>query len=471
MSLDALPEGWQKETVGNLLLSSNTGLVRGAKDQGSNKQFDYFKMNNLSVKGAFETCNLIKVDASEKEIVNYSLQYKDFIFNTRNSVELVGKCGVFLHKPTEPILFNNNLLRIRFHEIDPKLISFWFNSAEGKNQLRNITSATTSVAAIYQKALVSLDVPVPSLSEQKEIINQLDTLLSKVDSIKNHLDGIPEIIKRFRQSVISFAVNGKLTVEWRKKLSKSLWESLELEELLLESANGLSKRSGTKGDDITILRLADFKNAVRIYGKERKIKLEDKEKEKYVLADGDILVIRVNGSVDLAGRFIEYETEDSPEGFCDHFIRLRLDKKRILPKYLTYVANEGDGRYYLQNSISTSAGQNTINQGSVKGLKIQLPSIEEQKEIITIVNSFFTFADKVEQKVNAGQERVNNLAQSILAKAFRGELTSEWRDLNQVLITGENSAEALLAKIKAEREALKPKKKASRKATVKKSKA
>lgn len=308
------------------------------------------------------------------------------------------------------------------------------------------------------------------LAEQKEIANQLDSLLSKVDSIKNRLDAIPDIIKRFRQSVLASAVSGKLTEEWREKSPKSSWEALKLEQLILESSNGLSKRSGSKGSDVTILRLADFKNAARVLGNERQIKLEEKEQKKYALVEGDILIIRVNGSVDLAGRFIEYEDEGVLEGFCDHFIRLRIDKEKIKPRYLTYIANEGDGREYLQNSLSTSAGQNTINQGSVKGLKIQLPPIEEQIKIISIVNQLFSFADKVEQKVNAAQERVNNLTQSILAKAFRGELTAEWRELNQALITGENSAEALLAKIKAEREALSKKKAPKKKTTARKAK-
>ena len=69
------------------------------------------------------------------------------------------------------------------------------------------------------------------------------------------------------------------------------------------------------------------------------------------------------------------------------------------------------------------------------------------------------YADTLEKQVVAAQKRVNNLTQSTLAKAFRGELTEQWRKDNPDLITGDNSAEALLAKIKAEREATKPVKK------------
>lgn len=94
-------------------------------------------------------------------------------------------------------------------------------------------------------------------------------------------------------------------------------------------------------------------------------------------------------------------------------------------------------------------------------LHVLLPHIEEQTEIVRRVDELFAFADSIEQKANAALERVNNLTQSTLAKAFRGELTADWRVANPDLISRENSAEALLDRIKAEREALKkqPKKK------------
>jgi type I restriction enzyme S subunit len=97
-----------------------------------------------------------------------------------------------------------------------------------------------------------------------------------------------------------------------------------------------------------------------------------------------------------------------------------------------------------------------------------MPPPFEQTEIVRRVEELFTFADSIEQKANAALKRVNNLTQSILAKAFRGELTADWRAANPELVSGDNSAEALLEKIKAEREALLIKNKANKKTTRKK---
>ncbi|MDA4883865.1 restriction endonuclease subunit S [Acinetobacter baumannii] len=336
--------------------------------------------------------------------------------------------------------------------IDPRYFRYCLESPSFQKQILDNAKGTAQ-KGVYLKTLKSLEINIAPLAEQKIIADKLDILLAQVESIKARLERIPEILKQLRQSVLAAAVSGKLTEEWREEEHLANWATTTLDSLILESANGLSKRTGVSGDEVTILRLADFKDAVRVHGNERVIKLDEKEKKKYALEKGDILIIRVNGSVDLAGRFIEYTQYDKMEGFCDHFIRIRLDTSRVNSTYLTYVANHGDGRHYLKNSLSTSAGQNTINQGSIKGLKLLLPSIQEQELVVSRVSDLFKYTVVIEEQVQSALDRVNNLTQSILAKAFRGELTAEWREANPELISGENSAEALLERIKAERSA------------------
>ena len=118
--------------------------------------------------------------------------------------------------------------------------------------------------------------------------------------------------------------------------------------------------------------------------------------------------------------------------------------------------------YYLQQLIkleTKSAAQGKLALTRIKTLPFLYPSIDEQHFIVEKVNDFLILADRLEGTVKSAQKRVNLLTQSILAKAFNGELTAEWREQHQDLITGVNSAEALLAKIQAEREASKPVKK------------
>lgn len=107
----------------------------------------------------------------------------------------------------------------------------------------------------------------------------------------------------------------------------------------------------------------------------------------------------------------------------------------------------------MMNCVKTTSGQKGISGKDIKSQVVLLPPVKEQAEIVRRVEQLFAYADTIEKQVNNALARVNNLTQSILAKAFRGELTAQWRAENPDLISGENSAAALLEKIKAERAA------------------
>lgn len=308
---------------------------------------------------------------------------------------------------------------------------------------------------ISQTVIKNHEIPLPPKAEQDHIATLLDNHLSQVAKIEQKLKDILPIIKQFRQSVLAQAVSGKLT-GLQDKFEQL--EVIKLESLILKSGNGISKRQGEDGKDVTVLRLADFKDAQRVYGNERQIALTEKEIMQYKLNQDDILVIRVNGSVDLAGKFILYSNNKSDEAYCDHFIRLKLDTDKILPKYMLYLANFGNGREYLKNSLSTSAGQNTINQTSIKNMSLKLPPLPEQLQIVTEVERLFAVADSIETQVNEALERVGHLTQSILHQAFTGNLSADWRACNAELITGEHSATALLAQLNAQKAVKKTKK-------------
>ena len=137
---------------------------------------------------------------------------------------------------------------------------------------------------------------------------------------------------------------------------------------------------------------------------------------------------------------------------------MKSEKWVINIKYLCFALQSPALQKQIEDR-SKSTAQANLFLGEIKQLVAPFPSMEEQSEIVRRVEQLFTYADQIEQRVKDAQARVNHLTQAILAKAFRGELTADWRTQNPDLISGENSAVALLAKIKAERETLaKPKK-------------
>ena len=146
-------------------------------------------MNNITYKGDLDLNKVVKVKANEDELKNYNIKKGDILFNTRNTPELVGKCCV-VERDLINTTFNNNLLRLRLKEnYLPEFLNIVLNQDIYKKELKRFVDATTSVAAIYQKNLFSIRVPIPNLDTQKDIVNNIQKereSINKNKDLKNY---------------------------------------------------------------------------------------------------------------------------------------------------------------------------------------------------------------------------------------------------------------------------------------------
>ena len=183
-----IPAGWEWVRLGDAIFNAMTGIDRGKSLQSIEYQYPYFKMNNISNVGSCDYTQVTNINASQDERNRYSLSDGDFLFNTRNSAELVGKTCVFSRPDEENWLYNNNILKIEFSPfVDNWFANRWFNSTIGKNELNKIKSATTNVAAIYQGKLMNFLLPLPPFTEQKRIIAKVDELMALCDELEQQL--------------------------------------------------------------------------------------------------------------------------------------------------------------------------------------------------------------------------------------------------------------------------------------------
>ena len=285
---------------------------------------------------------------------------------------------------------------------------------------------------------------IPPLNEQRRIVDKLERIGDRHRTARNELNHIPKLIARYKQAVLAAAFRGDLTADWRGKHEKmrTQWQNVTLDNLISCYQNGLSKRSGNDGQEIIVVRLADIKDFKVCLSDPRKIQLTEKEEEKYSLQAGDILVIRVNGSKDIVGRLVLI-TQDLKAAYCDHFIRLRLTSE-CNPYWLSYYGNSDEFRKYISENMVSSAGQNTVSQGTLKDYLVELPSLEEQKEIVRRIEKMFEKIDMMEQEYQKAAKLCDRLEQATLAKAFRGELVPQDPD--------DEPASVLLEQVKREKE-------------------
>ncbi|ENW42614.1 hypothetical protein CAT67_02015 [Acinetobacter baumannii] len=329
--------------------------------------------------------------------------------------------------------------------ITNKLLKYWINSPIIRNQIELNATGTTR-KRITRKKLEEFLLPLPPMAEQQLIVDKLDNLLSQVESIKARLERIPEILKQFRQSVLAAAVSGKLT----KDLERGVWKELKLEAVasnIVDCPHSTPKwsESGkycvrTTGFNPFYLDLSQQGFVSDEVYQERIQRLEPKP--------NDILYSR-EGTVGIACQI--------PDG-----VELCLGQRMVLiragescnSKYLTMVLNS-DHILSIVRSMTIGSTAPRVNMKDIRNYPIPIPTMDEQNEIVLRVERLFRSIEVIGEQVQSTLERVNNLTQSILDKAFRGELTVEWRKANPDLISGENSAEALLERIKAERTSVK----------------
>ncbi|PHQ83308.1 MAG: hypothetical protein COB58_02000 [Thalassobium sp.] len=316
---------------------------------------------------------------------------------------------------------------------------------------------------ITRQGLSEVRIPLPPLAEQKVIADKIDTLLAQVKTTKARLNRIPNILKTFRQSVLSAAVSGKLTEEWQGNTED--WSEKKLRDICLSISDGDHQAPPRTSNGIPFLVISNVRNGfIDFSGVERWVPQYyfDELKEIRRPRRNDILYT-------VTGSFGIPVIVDTDERFCfqRHIAILKPNSKYLNYKFLFFLL--GSIQAFRQaDNIATGTAQRTVALNSLRDFKFRIPPLGQQTEIVRRVEELFAFADTIEQKTNTALERVNNLTQSILAKAFRGELTADWRAENPDLISGENSAEALLAKIQAEREKLALKKKAANKTRKKK---
>jgi type I restriction enzyme S subunit len=180
--------GWKNRRLGEVVNSNMIGLTRSGSEQDASYEYLYFKMNNIGNKGGVDWSKTTRVNACAKEVEKYILKEGDFLFNTRNSFELVGKTCVYPHIDSEVCLFNNNVMRIDFKkEINVTYMAYLFQDTYIKNQLDRIKKGTTSVWAIYYKDLEKISILVPDIALQEEFASKVTAIEKQKELIKQSI--------------------------------------------------------------------------------------------------------------------------------------------------------------------------------------------------------------------------------------------------------------------------------------------
>ena len=253
-------------------------------------------------------------------------------------------------------------------------------------------------------------IAVPPLAEQERIVKLLDEA-DELRKLRAQADQ--------RTSAIIPALFHEMFGDPVYSFPKST-----LGELVLDFRYGTSNKS--TGEGKPALRIPNVvKQAVNLDDL-KFVPVSNSDFERLQLKDGDLLFVRTNGNPDYVGRCAVFNVQDinaagydaSEFIYASYLIRARLQIGKVLPLFIQYFLATSEGRHELRSRSKTSAGQFNINTEGLGTLPILVPPLLLQKEFAQRVSEI----RELEAKQAASRQRLDDLFQSMLHRAFSGEL-------------------------------------------------
>jgi type I restriction enzyme S subunit len=323
----------------------------------------------------------------------------------------------------------------------------------------SLSGTGSTFKAINKSHLEILKVPIPPLAEQHRIVSAIEALFTRLDAANERLYRVPEILKRFRQSVLAAACLGKLTntnQKFYKNLKNELfnqinqnhdiiefptifkppkyWKRLLLKECMILYNGRAYKQSELLNEGTPVIRIQNLNGGNNWYYSNLKL-----DNNKYCKS-GDLLYA-------WSATFGPYIWDGVKSIYHYHIWKIEV-QSLLNQNYGYYLLN------YLTDQIKTKShgGQILhITKGNMEKILLYIPPLPEQHEIVRRVDALFALADSIEAKVAAARDRTEKLRQSILAKAFSGELVPTEAELAMREGRDYEPADVLLERIKSER--------------------
>ncbi len=329
-----------------------------------------------------------------------------------------------------------------------------------KDDLVKKTATGTSKLAINKTNFGNYKIPYFDLDHQLHFKKILTNVNSKKDNLLENSSKQKELLSSLRQQILQDAISGKLTEKWRaenpdiesanqllekikakkeklfaeKKIKKEKplspisedkipfelpekWEWCRLGEIVINLRYGTSKKCNySSSQNTVILRIPNISDGVLNLKDLKYTNLTKKEKNDLLLLEGDILLIRSNGSRNLVGKAVVVDSSCESFSYAGYLVRIR---PLIEPWYLKNSLSSVYLRNQIEIPLRTTVGINNINSTEISNLVIPLPPRAEQKAIDAEVKKLTDYVSQLEEKITQDEKDSEMMMQAFLAEAFK----------------------------------------------------
>lgn len=286
------------------------------------------------------------------------------------------------------------------------------------NILKSKSVWTTWRKPIMIDEFLDLEIPLPSLGIQEKIVKTYNDIKTEISELENENQNLLKEVDNYLMKELGIEIEQKAKkkffcvgyedlerwsvdsnifnfkdLEWTYKLEK-VWNVLNFTQYWL------SETSNTEWVWIPFLRMNNIINGELDYTNIKHFDLDINKKKNYLLEKWDVLFNRTN-SKELVWKCAVFN-ENWNYTFASYLIKVKVNKKLILPNYFTLILNSNLWRKQIDSISRQITGQVNINAEELKNFIIQLPPLEKQREILNWINNI-----KNKNKING--ERIEKL--------------------------------------------------------------
>ena len=268
---------------------------------------------------------------------------------------------------------------------------------------------------ISQTILKNLPVPLPPLPTQRLIVSRIESLFAELDKAVQHLRTAQQQIKTYRQAVLNHWLNN----------DDGKWEMVKLGEVLQKIEAGKSFRCNEKVPALHekgIVKISAVTWGEFLEDECKTIINEDLYNPQFAIHKGDLLISRAN-TIQLVGNCVLVRKEPKRNiMLSDKVLRLVISDN-VDSDFILYSLRTSKSRTQIQNmSTGNQDSMRNIGQDRIKKIEIPLPPLTEQQRIVNEIESRLSQATASETYIENALQQAEALRQSILKKAFSGEL-------------------------------------------------
>lgn len=323
-----------------------------------------------------------------------------------------GKKSAFI---TEDVCFGNKLFAITNNQglFDGKYVFYYTRYKRFFDLFKNELSGL--IGGVSSKKFGEIPIPLPPLPTQHAIVTRIETLFAELDKAVQHLRTAQQQLKTYRQTVLNHWLNN----------DEGKWETVKLGEVLQKIEAGKSFRCNEKVPALHekgIVKISAVTWGEFLEDECKTIINENLYNPQFAIHKGDLLISRAN-TIQLVGNCVLVRKEPKRNiMLSDKVLRLVISDNAD-SDFILYSLRTSKSRTQIQNmSTGNQDSMRNIGQDRIKKIEIPLPPLAEQQRIVAEIESRLSQAEAAAASIENALQQAEALRQSILKKAFSGEL-------------------------------------------------